>query len=243
MAKSRRKRTSKKKLQEKKVPKAYGYIRVSTDEQAAEGISLDVQEEKIRAYATLKDFELVELVRDEGRSGKDLDRPGLQRLLQLVEGNEAEALIVYKLDRLTRRTSDLLHLVEEVFEKGNTRFLSITEQIDTDTAMGKFFLTIMGAMAQMERELISERTSAALSHKKDKGEVLGQIPYGFERDEEGKLLKNREEQNVIRRMKRLRKNGKSYQKIANALNEKGVKPRQRQAKWYASSVRAVLVRK
>mgnify|MGYP001565920212 FL=1 len=146
--------------------KAYGYCRVSTEEQAREGISLDAQEEKIHQYANLKDLELLEVIRDEGASGKDLERPGLQRLLHLIEDEQAEALIVYKLDRLTRNTSDLLQLVEEIFKDGNTRFFSITEDIDTNSAMGKFFLTIMGAMAQMERELVSERTKAALLYKK-----------------------------------------------------------------------------
>ena len=121
---SKRKRT--KAAQKVKEPlRAYGYVRVSTEEQAAEGLSLEAQEEKIRAYASFKDLELVEIIRDEGASGKDLNRPGFQELLELVGGKQAEALVVFKLDRLTRNTSDLLHLVEDVFKQGNTRFFSI----------------------------------------------------------------------------------------------------------------------
>ena len=222
--------------------RAYGYARVSTDDQARDGVSLDLQEQKIEAYAMLRDLTLIETIRDEGYSGKDLNRPGLERLLRLIEGDEAEAVIVYKLDRLTRSTGDLLHLIEDKFKHGNTRFLSITEQIDTQTAMGKFFLTIMGAMAQMERELISERTSAALQYKKQKGESMGLIPYGYDRVD-GQLFENDEEMRIVRRMKRWKREGLSYNKIANRLNENGIKPRRKGSKWHASSVHVVLKRR
>lgn len=222
--------------------KAYGYCRVSTEEQAREGISLDAQEQKIHAYAQLKDLELVEIIRDEGFSGKDLHRPGLQRLLNLIQGSETEALIVYKLDRLTRNTSDLLHLIEDIFKKGNTRFFSITEEIDTESAMGKFFLTIMGAMAQMERELISERTSTALQYKKAQGQSLGKIPFGYSRID-GKLVPDNTEKNIIQRIKRWHKNGLSYDKIANLLNEKGVKAKYQNSRWHGSTVHYLLSKK
>ena len=169
-------------------------------------INFDAQEKKIRAYAEIHDLELIEIIRDEGYSGKDLERPGFKYLLEKVKGQESEAVIIYKLDRLTRRTSDLLRLIEEVFQEGNTRFFSITEQIDTDSTMGKFFLTIMGAMAQMERELISEGTKAALAYKKEIGETVGHLPYGDQR-KDGKLISDTEEKRVIRRMRRLRKEG------------------------------------
>jgi len=222
--------------------KAYGYCRVSTEEQAREGISLDAQEEKIRTYAQLKDLDLIEIIRDEGFSGKDLHRPGLQRLFDLIQGAETEALIVYKLDRLTRNTSDLLHLVEDIFKKGNTRFFSITEEIDTESAMGKFFLTIMGAMAQMERELISERTSTALQYKKAQGQSLGKIPFGYSRID-GKLVPDNTEKNIIHRIKRWRKNGLTYDKIAKLLNEKGIKPKYQNSLWHAGTVHYILNKK
>jgi len=231
-----------KKRTKKQPLKAYGYCRVSTEEQAREGISLDAQEEKIQEYAKFKDLELVKIIREEGESGKNLDRPGLQKLLQLVEDQKAEALIVYKLDRLTRNTSDLLQLVEEIFKKGNTRFFSITEEIDTDSAMGKFFLTIMGAMAQMERELVSERTSAALQYKKSQGDSLGKIPFGWDRID-GQLVRDPAESKLLRKLKRWRKKGDSYAKIAQKLNEQGIKPKRKNTKWHASSVYYILNRK
>ena len=221
--------------------KAYGYIRVSTEEQAIEGVSLDAQVDKIQTYAKLKDLDLVEIIRDEGLSGKDLARPGLQQLLEMVKGKEADSIIVYKLDRLTRNTSDLLHLVEDVFKKGNTRFYSISEEIDTSTAMGKFFLTIMGAMAQMEREVISERVKSALHYKKQQGHSLGLVPYGFQRID-GILSKQSDEQNILRRIKRWRKEGLGYKKIADRLNQKEIKPRRKKAKWHVSTIHHILKR-
>ena len=222
--------------------KAYGYVRVSTEEQAKEGLSLPAQKAKIQAFATFKDLNLVEIISDEGLSGKDIDRPGLERLIELVSTKEAEAVIVYKLDRLSRRTRDLLFLIEDVFKKGNTRFFSITEQIDTDSAIGKFFLTLMGAMAQMERELIAERTRATLAYKLEQGEALGHVPYGYQRIN-GKLVRNPLEQKIIRRMKRLKQQGKSFRDIADILNKKGILTRSKDAKWHDSTVWYILHRK
>lgn len=224
----------------KKKLRAFGYVRVSTEEQKEEGVSLEAQEEKIKAWALLHDLELVEVIRDEGVSGKDMERPGLQRLIELSHGPESEAVIVYKLDRLSRRTRDLLYLIEEVFKKGNTRFFSITEQIDTETATGRFFLTLMGALAQMERELIAERTRAALWYKKARGDPLGAEPYGFKLEGDG-FKEVPEEQRVISRLKRLRAKGKSYREIASILNREGI-PAKRGGKWNPSSIWYILDR-
>jgi len=156
--------------------KAVGYIRVSTQEQAKEGISLEAQEDKIRKYADLHNLNLTYVIKDEGKSGKDLNREGIQKIIALCEKKEINHLIVYKMDRLTRRTLDLLTLVEEVFKPNKIQFHSITERVDTSTAQGKFFLTIIGAMAQMERDLVSERTKEALRYKISKGEPVGSPP-------------------------------------------------------------------
>ena len=243
---NRKKRTPKSslKLSKKDPPsnsltRAYGYVRVSTEEQARSGVSLDMQKSKIRAWAILKDLELIDIYADEGVSGKDLNRPALSELLYILKDKTSEALIVYKLDRLTRKTQDLLHLVEDLFESGNTRLISITEDIDTSTPMGKFFLTMIGAMAQMERELIVERTKAALAHKKEQGDSLGHIPYGFKRID-GQLLKEDGEQKTLRSIKRWRKEGLSYGKIARRLNEKDIPTRRSNAKWHASTIHFIL---
>ena len=196
--------------------KAIGYIRVSTEDQAREGVSLDNQEAKIKSYASLNDLELVEVIRDEGASGKSLDRAGMIRLLDMVQEGIVDAVIVYKLDRLSRKTIDTLNLIEKIEGQG-IAFHSISEKVDTKSATGKFFLTIISAMAQMERDLIAERTKDALSHKKDKGEWCGRIPFGF-RVENSHLVEDPEQIKVIQRAKRLRRSGKSMRDIAGAVN-------------------------
>jgi len=196
--------------------RAMGYVRVSTDEQAREGVSLDHQESKVEAYAALNDLDLVEVIRDGGQSGKDLDRPGIQRLLEIVENNEIDAVIVYKLDRLSRNTVDTLNMIQ-LLEKKEIAFHSIQEKVDTKSATGKFFLTITSAIAQMERDMIAERTREALAHKKTKNEWTGRIPYGF-RIVDGHLVEDKKELAVITKAKRMRRTGKSYRAIAETLN-------------------------
>lgn len=164
-----------------------GYSRVSTLEQSREGVSLANQEHKIKAYAELKDMELLEIIVEEGKSGKTMNRPGLQKIISLINNKQIDGVICYKLDRLTRKTRDLLYLIEDVFSKNNIQFISLNENIDTASASGKFFLTVMGAMAQMERDLISERTIDALQELTRQGRRLGspdRTPLGFK-------LKNR----------------------------------------------------
>ena len=195
--------------------KALGYIRVSTEDQAREGISLDNQEAKIKSYASLHDLELMEIIRDEAASGKTLDRPGMVRLLEKMETGKVDAVIVYKLDRLSRKTLDTLNLIEAFEDKG-IAFHSISEKVDTKSASGKFFLTIMSAIAQMERDLIAERTKDALSHKKSKGEWMGRIPFGF-KVEDSRLVEDPEEMKAIQKAKRMKRAGKSIRDIAKRL--------------------------
>ena len=195
--------------------KAVGYIRVSTEDQAREGISLDAQKAKIEAYAAINDLELLGIIRDGGASGKSLDREGIVRLLDLVESGKVEAVIVYKLDRLSRRTLDSLSLIENLESKG-IAFHSISEKVDTKSATGKFFLTIISAVAQMERDMIAERTKDALAHKKKKGEWSGRIPFGF-RIKDNRLVEDPDQIKVIQKAKRLRRSGKSLREISRAL--------------------------
>ena len=218
--------------------KTIGYVRVSTEEQVREGISLEVQADKIKKYATLHNLELVEIIRDEGKSGKDLNRDGIKRIITLCQKRAIDHIIVYKLDRLSRRTLDLLTLVEEVFKLNNVEFHSITEKIDTSTAQGKFFLTIIGAMAQMERDLVAERTKEALRYKKSSFEVYSPTPFGFDR-ENGHIKPNEKELKVVALMKKLRRKGLSYQGIINNLNEKRI-PTKNRKNWSKSTIGGIL---
>jgi DNA invertase Pin-like site-specific DNA recombinase len=154
--------------------KAIGYIRVSTDEQAKEGVSLENQEEKIRSYCDLKDFELLEIVEDAGISAKNLRRPGAQKVIEMAQKKMVDAVVVYKLDRMFRSTVDALETTKQ-FDKWGVSFHSIAENLDTKSAMGKFFFTLTAALAEMEREIIGERTRDVLQRKKANGEVYGHL--------------------------------------------------------------------
>ena len=134
-----------------KKTKALGYVRVSTTEQATEGISLDNQKSKIRAYCEIQDMHLIEIIVDAGKSGKNLNREGIQQLMSAIKKRSVEAVIVYKLDCLSRKVIDTLSLIETI-EKSGVTFHSLNEKIDTGTAMGRFFLNITASLAQMERD-------------------------------------------------------------------------------------------
>jgi site-specific DNA recombinase len=127
--------------------KAIGYVRVSTQEGTGKGLSLETQANKIRKYADLHDLGLIEVVKDEGKSGKDLNRQGIQKVIALCEKREVDHLIVYKMDRLTQSTLDLLILMQRILKPNRVQFHSISERLDTSTTQGKFFLVVIGAIA------------------------------------------------------------------------------------------------
>src|SRR6202790_4425563 len=124
-----------------------GYVRVSTDKQAERGISLEAQEAKFRAMATVQGAELIDVIVDGGESAKSLNRPGLQRLLALINAGEVESVIVAKLDRPTRTVKDLCGLLD-LLEKPKVALISVAESLDTGSAAGRLVITIMGAVSQ-----------------------------------------------------------------------------------------------
>jgi site-specific DNA recombinase len=225
---------------EKKMKSAVGYIRVSTQEQASEGISLANQRVKIETYCQLNDLELGEIIEDAGKSGKNLNRDGIQQLVSHIKGHKVDAVIVYKLDRLSRSVLDTLTLIETI-EKHHMTFHSLNEKIDTGTAMGRFFLNITASLAQMERDLISERTKDALQMKIHNCERAGQVPYGWQLAEDKKtLLPIEKEQAAIVRARRLKDGGNSYRIICQTLNTEGFKPQS--GAWHPQKVANMLNR-
>ncbi len=160
--------------------KALGYARVSTEEQAKEGVSLDAQEEHIRRYCELYGLDLAEILIDEGRSGKDMDRPAMRELMERVERGEADAVVVYKLDRLSRDTVDTLLFQRQMIALGICLH-STTEELGNGNADDEFRMTITAGVNQYERKKIAERTKMALAHKKDRGEWVGRPPVGWPR--------------------------------------------------------------
>jgi len=193
--------------------KAVGYVRVSTEEQSAEGASLEAQEAKVRAYCALHDLELVGIERDSA-SGKSLERPGISSALALVRSGSVSELVVFKLDRLTRSPKDLFHLIEE-FKEGSGRHLhSVSEKLDTSSANGRFFVGILGLIASWEREMISERTRFALRHLKSQGKHISRPRWKTAVSEDGFLVEDKDRAELIAQAKKLRRNGLSIRKIA-----------------------------
>jgi len=196
----------------KKGLKAVGYVRVSTDEQAKEGLSLDLQEFRVNAYCEAKGWELLRIYRDEGESGKNLDRPGISTLIEDLKSNGVDVVVIVKLDRLTRSIRDLGSLIDDLFK--GVDLASVEESLDSSTANGRMVMNLLGTVAQWEREVIGERTKAVLDHKAEKGEWRGRIPYGFQVGENGKLVEIPEEIENIRKMKREHLRGRSIRAIS-----------------------------
>jgi DNA invertase Pin-like site-specific DNA recombinase len=198
------------------------YIRVSTEKQADHGVSLEAQRDKILTYAKLYDLELVDIIVDAGASAKNLEREGLQRALALLHHGAASALLVTKLDRLTRRVKDLATLIEDFFQDGVFTLLSVCDNIDTRTASGRLVLNVLMSVAQWEREIISERTKESLSFKKVKGESLGRPTYGYVSMEgSANYGEQLEEQRLIQTIRVLRTQGMSQRAIVEEVTTQG----------------------
>jgi len=210
---------------------AIGYIRVSTEEQSREGVSLEMQIAKIKAYADLNDLNLVAIYGDPGISGKTIKaRPGIQAVLHLVKTRKVAAVITYKLDRLSRSTVETLNMVEMI-DKAGAALHSISEKLDTQSAIGRFVVRTLASLAEMERDQIAERTSAALAQKRANGEKTGgSVPTGYAVEEKAvpgrnKMVKmliiNETEQRVVRRTHNLRAEGYSLREIVRQLDQDG----------------------
>ena len=221
------------------------YCRVSTEEQTVHGVSLADQEVRGRAYCSLHDLTVVAVLVDEGVSaGKPLrDRPRGSELVRLVESGRVGAVVGSKLDRLFRDTVDCLSTVKQWQRRGVAlHLLDIGGQsIDTGSATGGFFLTLLAALAQMERSLIGERTRAALRHKQIRGDRLGATPLGFYTPEPGApMIPVADELDTVRIIvsKRKRRRPMSFRKIA-ALLERQNRPTKRGGRWSAAAVKRV----
>ncbi|PWW37334.1 MULTISPECIES: recombinase family protein [Paenibacillus] len=215
-----------------------GYIRVSTEEQAKEGYSLDAQREKLSNFCRSQDgWDLIDIYPEEGKSAKDLNRPELQRLLQDAEQKKFDVILVYRLDRLTRSVSDLYDLLK-TFEKNNIMFRSSTEIYDTTTAMGKLFITIVAAMAQWERENLSERVRFGMEELVRKGNWHGgPVPYGYNWEDK-EMHSITDEFKVLKKLREIYMSGEGLGSTAKKLNALGYL--RRGSNWSAQTVWYVL---
>jgi site-specific DNA recombinase len=224
--------------------KAVGYCRVSSQEQI-NGTSMESQQEQIRAYATLKGLDLVDILVDAGVSGgKALsERAEGQKLVEVVDAGEVQAVVITKLDRGFRSTVDCLQTVQ-TWEKSGIA-LHIVDMggnaVDTISAAGKFMLTVLVAAAEMERGRINERCNEGRRVRKAQGYRIGEIPFGYNVDEDRKLFECEQEQKVIARVHALKGKGFSFRKIATDLNQHGYVTKKRSA-WTHIQVAAVFRR-
>ena len=217
-----------------------GYTRVSTIDQA-DNTSLQDQRTRILSYGVAMGHEVVKCF-SEVASGKDAgNRPEFQGAIALLRSGEADGLIVAKLDRLGRNVTDLLKLVDEVIAPLGKSLIILDLNIDTSTPAGRMVLTMMGAMAEMERSVIRERVERGRKAKADKGGyAFGAPPLG-KKAVGGELVPNEAEQAIVALIYRHRRAGKSPQKIADFLNAQSI-PTKRGGAWHHSTVRKVLER-
>ncbi|MFI5399304.1 MAG: recombinase family protein [Candidatus Binatia bacterium] len=219
---------------------AVGYVRVSTAEQATEGVSLAAQRARIAAWAEANDAGLIEVFTDAGLSGGRADnRPGLQAALDRACHAKA-ALVVYSLSRLARSTRDAIAISERLDTAG-ADLVSLSEKIDTTTAAGKMVFRMLAVLAEFERDQISERTMAAMQHKRARREYTGgKAPYGWRVAADGVTLEpDPTEQQVIRVAVQWRARHLSLRQIGARLSAGGMPPRNGRA-WHPQGVKVIL---
>ena len=221
--------------------KAVGYIRVSTEGQAVEGVSLEAQKARIEAWALANAYDLLNVHIDAGISGSRAEnRPGLQTAIAQA-CTERAALVVYSLSRLARSTKDTLAIGERL-DRAGADLVSLSERIDTTTAAGKMVFRMLAVLAEFERDQISERTKTAMGHLKAQGKRVGAVPFGYDLAADGETLtRNDGEQKSLTRILTLKAEGWSLRKIAVALESEGFKAKQG-GRWTPEALRLIIKR-
>lgn len=205
--------------------KACVYTRVSTAEQATEGYSVEEQERMCKAAIESKGWEYVGTYSDPGISGRTMERDGLQAMFGGISSGEVDAVVIYKLDRLSRKQKDTMAIIEDVFMKNGITLVSLNETLDTSTPWGRAMIGILSSFNQMESENIQQRTLMGREAKaKEGGYAGGKPPLGY-RSVNKTLVVVPEEAEVVRMIFRLRKEGKTLAAIADALNYSGYSTR------------------
>lgn len=218
---------------------AIAYIRVSTDKQASEGVSIEAQQARIEQWCNLNGYQMVQVFIDAGISGKRMDtRPELQKALASLK--KGMALVTYSLSRLARSTKDALTISETVSKKKGD-LVSLSEQINTTTAAGKMMFQMMSVLAEFERNLTAERTASALQHKKQTRQKYTNItPFGFAAID-GRLIEVEQEVQVVAEIRQARSQGTTLQAIADDLNGRGI-PTKTGKQWQPATIHLLLKR-
>ncbi|PCF41431.1 cassette chromosome recombinase CcrB [Staphylococcus delphini] len=198
------------------------YVRVSTEMQSSEGYSITGQINQIEEYCQFNNFKVVDVYADRGISGKSMNRPALQRMLQDAKNGHIDCVMVYKTNRLARNTSDLLKIVEDL-HKQNVEFFSLSERMEVSTSSGKLMLQVLASFAEFERNNIVDNIFMGQTIRAKEGYYQGNIPYAYDKvpDSKHELMINQHEANVVKYIFESYAKGHGYRKIANALNHKG----------------------
>lgn len=219
--------------------KACVYTRVSTTEQATEGYSIEEQERKCKAAIESKGWQYAGTYSDPGISGRTMDRPGLQSMLESISEGKVEAVFVYKLDRLSRKQKDTMTIIEDIFLKKDIALVSLNETLDTSTPWGRAMIGILSSFNQMESENIQVRTKMGRDAKANKGGYAGgKPPIGY-KAVHGELVIVPEEAEIVKLVFEMRKNGGTYVSIAEELNTLGYKTKSG-GKFHHSAVQNIL---
>ena len=218
--------------------KLIGYVRVSSEISKIKGNSINNQINKVNDFCNLNDYELVDVLKDEGKSGMEFSkREGYLELINRCKNENINGVVVYCLSRLGRRMKDIIDVME-LFNKNDIEFYSVKENINNKDIMGKLMMNILMSFNEFEVDNIRERIIDVKRNNKENGLVYGKLMYG--KDKDGKLLiDNISEMKVVSYMKGLRSKGWSYFRISDRLNEKGIVSKSG-GKWYGMSVSNVL---
>ena len=213
------------------------YIRVSTEDQAREGFSLGEQEEKLKQLCEYKDYKIYKVYKDAGISAKDMEhRPAFQQMLEDMRAEKINYIVAYKLDRVTRSVRDLEVLISEL-EEHHCYLICDRDDVNTSSANGRFFVRMLTVLSQLEIEIVSERTKFGLTGAIKSGHIPGTCPLGYKRDTSKKMVIDETTKDIVIRIFNLYLQGKSYQTIANILNEEKVlEPK----KWDDSTIEKIL---
>lgn len=212
----------------------FGYVRVSTENQL-ENYSIDEQVQRIEAYCKAKDWALLKMYTDGGFSGGNTDRPALQQMLQAIQENHIDAVVVYKLDRLSRSQKDTLTLIEDAFLKYHTDFVSINENFDTSTPFGRAMIGILSVFAQLEKDQITERFTMGRIGRSKAGYFHGggNIPFGY-LYEDGELVVDAYKAAIVQEIFDLFLQGESINAIWHKMQNKYP------GKWSAPKIGVIL---
>ena len=215
------------------------YIRVSTEDQAREGFSLGEQEEKLRQLCKYTGFEVFKVYKDAGISAKDMkNRPQFQQMIENMKNGLINYIVAYKLDRVTRSVRDLEVLISTL-EKYHCYLICDRDDVNTSTANGRFFVRMLTVLSQLEIEIVSERPKFGLNGAIKAGHIPGKCPLGYYRGPDKPLKIDNTTKDIVLSIFELYLEGKSYQTIANILNqEKVLYPQVK--KWIDSSVNRII---